>query len=67
MDKPSLATFNLQVFSPEPEEDAPSLNDAEKRLLADLPAMIDQVQEEMQTRLPTGFRVRITEWSDGDV
>lgn len=67
MDKASLATYNLQVFSPDPEDPAPSLSDADKRLLADLPAMILQVEEEMQERLPTGFQVKITEWSDGDV
>jgi hypothetical protein len=58
----NIATYNLQVLSPYPDLTAPSLNESEKRVLADLPAILELAQEELSDRLPTGFRVRIAEW-----
>lgn len=57
-----LTTFNMQILSPEPEQDAPSWNDTEKRVLADLPAMLEAVEEELTKLLPEGYTAQIAEW-----
>lgn len=59
-----IATFDLQVISSRPASDAPSLNESEKRVLADLPAIMEQAEEELSRRLPASFRVQITEWNE---
>lgn len=58
----SLVTFTLQVFSPETDESTMISNGTEKRVLADLPAMLESVEEDLEDLLPEGFQVRITEW-----
>jgi len=63
MDRTNIATFNIQVFSPEPEEEAPRLTDTDKRVLADLPAMLEAVEEDLENLLPEDYKVRISEWN----
>lgn len=63
----NIATYNLQVFSPEvePEKETSMYRwgEADKRVLADLPAMLELAEEELTTLLPEGYAVRITEWN----
>jgi hypothetical protein len=63
MDRTNISTWNIQVFSPEPEEEAPRLTDTDKRVLADLPAMLEAVEEDLENLLPADYQVRITEWN----
>lgn len=62
----NIATYNLQIFTPPiagVKEDVPySHSDADKRMLADLPAMLEHIEEEIQRLLPEGYEARITEW-----
>jgi len=59
----NLATFTLQVLGPEPEEGS-GLSDSDKRVLANLPAVVEAVEEDMSDLLPEGYSVRIEEWSE---
>lgn len=62
----NLSTYNLQVFSPPvaPEEETSAYrwSESDKRVLADLPAMLEQIEDELTSKLPDGYEVRITEW-----
>lgn len=60
----NIATYNLQIFSPTPQSAAPSLNERELRVLADLPAIMEAAEETLTNQLPEGFEARITEWHD---
>ena len=69
----NIATYNLQIFAPDerygPEDEIPIRepihreSEIDKRLLADLPAMLELVEEQIEGLLPDGYRVRITEWN----
>jgi len=63
MDRANIATFNVQIFSLDKEQDAPSLTELDKRVLADLPAMLEAVEEDLENLLPADYQVRITEWN----
>lgn len=60
----NIATYNLQVFAPAIDyEDVRTLTEQDKRVLADLPAMLEELEELVENKLPEGYRVRITEWN----
>ena len=61
----NLTTYTLRVLAPslEPEEGAYIATEEDKRVLADLPAMIEHAEEELESHLPEGYLVMITEWS----
>jgi hypothetical protein len=63
MDRANIATFNVQIFSPEQEQDRPTWSELDKRVLADLPAMLEAVEEDLENLLPENYKVRITEWN----
>lgn len=63
----NIATYNLQVFSPEvdPAEETSMYrwSESDKRVLSDLPAMLELIEEQLEGILPDGYQVRITEWN----
>jgi len=69
----TLATYTLQVFAPdtkvapgEPIPERPPVHQAteqDKRVLADLPAMIEMLEDALQDLLRDGYSVRISEWN----
>ena len=61
----NLATFNLQVFSPMGDREVPVHRETEqdKRVLADMPAMLELVEEQLTDLMPKGYYVQITEWN----
>lgn len=62
----NIATYNLQVFSPkvEPEKETSVYrwSESDKRVLADLPAMLELIEEQLMGLLPKGYTAQITEW-----
>lgn len=63
----TLATFNLQVIGP----NAPALvprhwTQEDKRVLSNLPAMLEAVEEDLSNLLPPGYEARIREWSSDE-
>lgn len=65
----NIATYNLQLFAPderyasaEDYQERPRESELDKRVLADLPAMLESVEELIETQLPEGYTIRITEW-----
>ncbi len=63
MPKTNIATFNIELLSPETNGDAPRLTETDKRILADWPIKLERVEEELEATLPAGYTVRITEWN----
>lgn len=63
--RPTLNTYTIMVLAPavDYEDHVLTLDDTAKRVLADLPAMLEQVEEELERKLPEGYGVRITEWN----
>ena len=61
----TLATYNVQVFAPPTDyfEHVRLPTEQDKRVLADLPAMLELIEDELERALPEGYRVRITEWN----
>lgn len=59
----NIATFNIQLLSPETNGDAPRLTETDKRVLTDWPVKLGVIEEELEATLPDGYRVRITEWN----
>lgn len=59
----NIATFTLQLFSPEEEGDTPTLTETDKRVLTDLPLKLDDLEERLEDTLPHGYVVRIREWN----
>lgn len=61
----NLATYNLQVFSPMGDREVPvhRETEADKRVLADMPAMLELVEEQLTDLMPEGYYVQITEWN----
>lgn len=53
----TLATFTLQIVGYEPRPDS------DKRVLANLPAMIESIEEDFTDLLPEGYTVKIREWN----
>jgi len=66
----NLATYNLQVFGPEdePAEEGSAYRwgEQDKRVLADLPAMLEAVEEDLTDLLPDGYQAVIKEWSSDE-
>lgn len=70
---PNIATYNLQLFAPETKVDPDNWDgssplphretDTDKRVLADLPAMLEMMEEALEDLLPEGYCIRITEWN----
>lgn len=58
----TVTTFTVQI-QVQSDSDTP---DAEKRMLADLPAMMEAFEEDLTDLLPIGFRARVREWDDID-
>jgi hypothetical protein len=42
------------------------ITDVDKRLFANLPAYLDELEENLTDRLPDGYEARITEWSSDE-
>jgi hypothetical protein len=67
--KETLSTYSLQVSVDvkfNPEEERPPVHQAteqDKRVLADLPAIIEMMEDAVQDLLPEGYSVRITYWN----
>lgn len=63
-----LATWNIQIFSvdsePAEEGSAYRWSESDARVLSNLPAMLEAVEEDLTSLLPEGYRAKITEWSD---
>jgi hypothetical protein len=63
----NLATYNLQIFTPPVrtlgEAEVYLLDATDRRVLADLPAMLESVEERLVKLLPEGYEARITEWN----
>lgn len=61
----NLATYTLQVFGPEsePAEEGSAYrwSESDKRVLANLPAMVEAVEEDLTALLPEGYTATITE------
>ena len=61
----NLATFTLQIFSPEyvPAEEGSAYrwSESDARVLANLPAMLEAVEEDLTALLPEGYRCIIKE------
>ena len=63
----TLNTYNLRILAPPipyGERQHVHVESAQdKRVLADMPAMLELVEEQLQGLLPKGYQVRITEWN----
>jgi hypothetical protein len=53
-----LNTYNLQILSP---AENTSRGDQDKRVLSNLPAMLEAVEEDLTLILPEGYTAKITE------
>lgn len=60
----NLATYNLQVFGP--LQNTHERVAIEKRMLSNLPAMLEAVEEDLTKLLPPGYEARIREWSSNE-
>lgn len=62
----TLTTYSLRILVPpvpyEEREHVHSETDQDKRVLADLPALLEHAEEQIEKALPDGYQVRITEW-----
>lgn len=63
----TLTTYTLRVLLPpipyEEREHVHSATEQDKRVLADLPSMLEQIEEQLEEMMPDGYQVRITEWN----
>jgi hypothetical protein len=61
-----MQTYTLQILRPEetPAEEGSAfgLEQQEKRLAANLPAMLEDLLENLNDVLPEGFAARLLEW-----
>lgn len=61
----NLASYRVDIFSPEvveaQEGSAYTWEMSDQRLLANLPAMMEMVEENLQTLMPEGYRVEVRE------
>ncbi len=63
----TLTTFNVQILTPEPLEVSPfTLPAQDKRVLANLPAMLESIEEDLSDLLPEGYEARIRSWDEED-
>lgn len=66
----TLATYNIQILGPEeqPAEEGSAFrwSQEDKRVLSNLPAMLEAVEEDLSELLPEGYSARITEWNEED-
>ena len=70
----NLASFTVQIFRPEgePARDIGGrrikghyvLGEQDKRVLANLPAMMEVLEEDLTSLLPEGYRAIAKEWSE---
>ncbi len=64
----NLASYRVDIFSPEvveaQEGSAFTWEMSDQRLLANLPAMMESMEEDLQNLLPDGYSVRITPWKE---
>lgn len=63
-----IATYTIQVFAPEEvpadEGSADQWYIEDKRVLANLPALLEAAEEDLTKLLPEGYRAIIKEWDD---
>lgn len=61
-----IATYNLQIVvdDPMPYRELTPLAMADQRVLSNLPAMLESVEEDLTLLLPPGYSAVIKEWSD---
>ena len=66
----NLAAYVLNIFGPEsePAEEGSAYrwSESDKRVLANLPAMIEAVEEDLTSLLPEGYRAIVKEWDSRD-
>lgn len=63
----TLATFNVVILTPEPMEvSAFKMADQDKRVLSNLPAMLEAVEEDLTSLLPEGYSAVIRSWDEED-
>lgn len=66
----NLAKFDLNIYGPESEPaqegSAYRWAESDKRLLSNLPAMLEAVEEDLTALLPKGYTAVIREWSRDD-
>jgi len=66
----TLATYTLQVLGPEsePAEEGSAYrwDEQDKRVLSNLPAMLEAVEEDLTSLLPEGYQAKIKEWSSDE-
>lgn len=61
-DPETIATYNIQILDQGVADDPFVL--VKDRLLSNLPAMLEAVEEDLNDLLPQGYTARITEWCD---
>lgn len=62
-----IATYNIQIMAPgEAGEWGDDWERPDKRVLSNLPAMLEAVEEDLTKLLPPGYEARIREWSSDD-
>lgn len=57
----SIATFTIEVTR---DGDEFQLSDRDKRVLADLPAYLEELEENLTSLLPEGYEAKVKEWND---
>lgn len=61
----TIATYLIQVMSPVGESVSDlDIEQREKRVLADLPSIAEEVEENVTDMLPEGFEARVTSWDE---
>jgi len=66
----NLACFNLNIYGPEsePAEEGSAYrwSESDARVLSNLPAMLEAVEEDLTKLLPEGYTAQIREWNQED-
>ena len=59
----SSPTYLLTISTPEPKSDIEEIDyfQIDKRILADLPAMLEEIEENLTDLLPEGYKAEIRE------
>jgi hypothetical protein len=63
----TIATHTIQIIIDDPPADEGSAWQAEqreKRVLADLPAMLEEVEQNLTDLLPEGWKAVVTKWTE---
>lgn len=64
----NLACYTLNIYGPEsePAEEGSAYrwSESDARVKANLPAMLEAVEEDLSALLPEGYRAEIKEWDD---